>query len=131
MALPGLPIERAEPIPVETGGIVDETGRRAECFGASLDQGRERLQLDKIGGKGGRLTALALDLGNKLQGLGGGAAVVDAHAPAPIREIERNDPAEPAPRAGHENGPGILVLSHAVLWGSVRRIESQREFLGA
>ena len=56
---------------------------------------------------------------------------MNAHAPAAIREIERNGPAEPASRAGHKHGPRILDLSHAVLLGAVRRIESQIEFLRA
>jgi hypothetical protein len=50
---------------------------------------------------------------------------MDAHAPAAIREIERNGPAEPASRAGHERGPGILDFSHAVLLGVVA--ESNRK----
>ena len=39
MRLPSLPIEGGERIPLETGGIVHEAGRRAERLGTSLDQG--------------------------------------------------------------------------------------------
>src|SRR3990170_549450 len=87
--------------------------------------------MGEIGGKGDRFSALSLDFRHKVQGIGGGGAIMDAHAPAVIRQIESNSPAEPASRAGHQHGPRILDLSHAVLLGAVRRIESQSEFLRA
>ena len=128
MRLPVSPIERVELVPVETGGVVDQAGGRAERLGASLDQGRKRVQPGKIGGESGRFSALALDLRNERQGLGRGGAVMDADAPAASRQIERDGPAEPAARAGHEHGPGILVLSHAILLGDVAESNRQANF---
>ena len=73
--------------------------------------------MGEIGGESSRFSALSFDFRHKVQGVGCGGAVMDADAPAAIRKIERNGPAEPASRAGHEHGPGILVLSHACLAG--------------
>ena len=99
-----------------------------ERFGASLDQGRDRLQPGEIGAKRRRDPAIPHDLGNELQGLFGRIPVMDADPPSPSREIQSNAAPEPAPRAGHENGPGILVLSHAVCGKLLWRIESRSEF---
>ena len=41
---------------------------------------------------------------------------MNADPPAPRREIQSDAAPESAPRTGHEHGPGILVLGHAVLW---------------
>ena len=72
----------------------------------------------EIGGECGRFSALSFDFRHKVQCVDRGIPVMDADAPAAIRKIESNGPTEPASRAGHEHGPGILVLSHAVLLGS-------------
>ena len=95
----------------------------------ACDQGCKRVQTAKIGGESGRFSALALDLRNQGQGVGRGGAVMDADPPAASREIERNGPAEPSARAGHEHGPGILVLRHAISLERCRRIELPSEIL--
>ena len=53
---------------------------------------------------------------------------MDADSPAANRKIERDGSPKPAPRAGHEHGPGFLDLSHVVLLGEFRRLESQSDF---
>ena len=88
--LPGLGIESREPVPIETGGVVDQAGRRPQRFGASLDQGRERLQPGEIGGERRRHPALAHDLGDERQGFFGRIPVMDADPPSPSREIQSN-----------------------------------------
>ena len=113
MGLPAVPVERLDLIPLEAGGIVDETGEGAELGGATLDQRLERLQPGEIGGEGGCLSAFGLDLRHDVKRVCRGSVIMDADAPAAIREIECNRPAEPARSAGHENGRGSLVLSHA------------------
>ena len=94
----------------------------------AADQGRKGVQMAEIGGERRRRAAFSLDFGHQRQGLGRGGVIVDADPPAPIREIERDDPAEPAARAGHEHGAGILVLSHAVWLGAFARIELPSDF---
>ena len=54
---------------------------------------------------------------------------MDADPPAAIRQVERDGPAEPSPRTGHEYGPEILVLRHAILLGDVAEIELPSEIL--
>jgi hypothetical protein len=39
---------------------------------------------------------------------------MNADAPAAGAEIERDDPAEPSRRAGHEHGPLVFAFRHAV-----------------
>ena len=51
---------------------------------------------------------------------------MDADAPAMICQVERNGAANPSRSAGHENGRGFVVLSHAS-FGECFGAESDRQ----
>src|SRR5215470_15922686 len=96
MDLPTVAVERLNVVPIVTGGIVDEAGNRTERRGTGFDQGLGRSQPREIGGKGGRLTALSLNLGDDREGLSCGSVIVDADAPTALCKIKRHRAAEAA-----------------------------------
>ncbi len=107
---PALGIQRIRAIPLEAGGVVDEAGGGPKRLAAGLDQGREVIEAGEIGLQGRGLTAHGLDFVDEARRRRRGGVIMDPDPPATGRQIERNGPAEAAPRAGHEHGRVSVVV---------------------
>jgi hypothetical protein len=83
-----------------------------------MDKPEKLILAREVGGEGNRLRAEARDLLHEAFRLRARGVVMDADAPAMLREVERNSAAEPERSSGHKRGCVVLHLGHeASMWG--------------